>query len=358
MRTMISSRSRFFAAFALTCVFGPLTIAIAATLDDYQHRVTAAAALIEELRGAGEDESNPQPETFITTNLIRVRQMLPAKETVVLEGLSVPVDNAWLHEELTTYEKTRGTLKRSESLARIAERLRAIDERIQEIYRRKIDAASDKDAEKGRLAEILRRPEYVSKAPEGSALERLLERILRWLAKLFPQVKPMQPGGGSPWISNVAQILVVGICLAAIAFLIWRFGPRLMQGRRKKKTKREARIILGERLEPDQTSADLLAQADVLARNGDLRSAIRKAYIALLCELGDRKLIHIAQSKTNRDYLYSVRDKGSLYSSMRKLTTTFELHWYGLVPAGENDWNDFRNNYQKTLRTGSGSLQS
>jgi hypothetical protein len=26
---------------------------------------------------------------------------------------------------------------------------------------------------------------------------------------------------------------------------------------------------------------------------------------------------------------------------MRKLTTSFELHWYGLVPAGENDWNDF-----------------
>jgi hypothetical protein len=75
---MISSRLRLFAALAVTCVFAPLTVAIAATLDDYQHRVTAAAALVEELRDAGEDESNPQPETFITTNLTRVRQMLPA----------------------------------------------------------------------------------------------------------------------------------------------------------------------------------------------------------------------------------------------------------------------------------------
>lgn len=354
MRTTISSRSRFFAAFVLTCVFAPLTIAFAATLDDYQHRVSAAAALVEELRGAGEDESNPQPEAFITTNLIRVRQMLPAKETVVLDGLNVPIDNSWLHEELSAYEKSNTTKKRAESLARIAERLYAIDERIQEIHRRNVAAASDKDADKGRLAEILRRSEYISKAPEGSALERLLERILRWLAKFIPRPKPMAPGGGSPWISNIAQILVVGICLAAIAFLIWRYGPRLMQGRRKKKKKSEARIILGERLEPDQTSADLLAQADALARSGDLRSAIRKAYIALLCELGDRKLIQIAQYKTNRDYLYSVRDKVSLYSSMRKLTTRFELHWYGLAPAGENDWNDFRNDYQKTLRTGSG----
>jgi len=357
MRTMISSRLRLFAALAVTCVFAPLTVAIAATLDDYQHRVTAAAALVEELGDAGEDESNPQPETFITTNLTRVRQMLPAKETVTLDGLNVAVDNSWLYEELSDYETARTMLKRSESLARMAERLRAIDQRIQEIHRRNTVSTSDKDAEKGRLAEILRRPEYISKAPEGSALERLLERIVRWIAKLFPQIKPMQPGG-SPWISKIVQILVVGICIAAVAFLIWRYGPRLMQSRRKKKKKREARIILGERLEPDQTSADLLAQADALARNGDLRSAIRKAYIALLCELGDRKLISIAQYKTNRDYLYSVRDKGSLYSSMRKLTTSFELHWYGLVPARENDWNDFRNAYQKTLRTGSGSLQS
>lgn len=353
MLTTISSRSRLFAALVLTCLFAPLALASPATLDDYQHRVNAAASLVEQLSGAGEDESNPQPEQFITANLVRVRQMLPAAETVLLDGQSVRVDNSWLHDELASYEKTSTTVKRAESLARITQRLSAIDDRIQEIRRRKSANASDKDAEKGRLAEILRRPEYIQKAPEGSALERIVERIIRWISRLFPHPKPMQPGG-SPVISAVAQILIVGICVAAIAFLIWRYGPRLMQGRRKKKKQREARIILGERLEPDQTAADLLAQADALARNGDLRAAIRKAYIALLCELGDRKLISLAQHKTNRDYLYSVRDKVTLYSSMRKLTTSFELHWYGLVPAGENEWNDFRNDYQKTLRTGSG----
>lgn len=356
MLTMISSRSRLFAALALAGVFGPVTIAIGATLDDYQHRVSAAATLVEELSGAGEDESNSNPEQFITTNLIRVREMLPVKETVVLDGLNVSVDNSWLHEELSDYEKTSAAAKRAEALARIAERLRAIDDRIQEIHRVAANA-SDKDADKGRLAEILRRSEYAPTAPQGDAFERLLERILRWLLKLLPRSKPITPGG-SPWLSTIAQILVVGICVVGVAFLIWRYGPRFIQGRRKKKKKREARIILGERLEPDQTAADLLAQADALARNGDLRSAIRKAYIALLCELGDRKLISIAQYKTNRDYLYSVRDKVSLYSSMRKLTTSFELHWYGFVPAGENDWNDFRTDYQKTLRTGSGNPQS
>src|SRR4030095_8461950 len=106
MLTIMPSRSRLFAALALTCVLAPLTIAMAATLDDYQHRVAAAAALVEEVRSAGEDERNPQPEAFITTNLARVRQMLPAKETVVLGGLNVPVDNSWLHKELSAYEQT------------------------------------------------------------------------------------------------------------------------------------------------------------------------------------------------------------------------------------------------------------
>jgi hypothetical protein len=108
--------------------------------------------------------------------------------------------------------------------------------------------------------------------------------------------------------------------------------------------------VLGELLEPDQTAADLLAQAEALAKQGDLRAAIRKAYIALLCELGDRKIISLGQSKTNRDYLHAVRDKASLYASMRKLTNTFELHWYGFAPAAEADWTEFKKGYRLIIR--------
>jgi hypothetical protein len=315
----------------------------AATLADYQHRVSTAATLLEESAGVYEDESNAEPIQTIASNLSRVRELLPARETVLLNRQSVAVDNSWLHEDLAEYEKANESIVRSEILARASERLRAILERLKEMQT--ANAAPDKDAEKGRLAEILRRPEYIQTAPQSSALERLLERFFRWLNSLFPETKPIQPGG-SPLISTLAQILIVGIAVALIALLIWRFGPRFMHGRRKKLTKRDDRIEVGERLVPDQTAADLLAQAEDLARAGDLRAAIRKAYIALLCELGDRKIVSLAQHKTNRDYLNSVRDKASLYSVMRKLTLSFELHWYGLVPAVENDWSEFRDGYR------------
>ncbi len=318
----------------------------ASTFADYQKRVATAASLLEQSRTAFEDESLSEPDRLIANHVDRVRQLLPARETVSLNRENITVDNSWLHEALAEFEKKNNWSQRLELLARTSERLHAISDRLKELQT--AAAPADKDAAKGRLAEILRRPEYLPVAPESSALERLLGRFLRWLGKLFPQTKPLQPGS-SPVVSMIAQVLIVGITVAAIAFLIWRFAPRLFQGRRKKKAKREARIVLGERLEPDQTAADLLAQAEALARNGDLRAAIRKAYIALLCELGDRKIVSLAQHKTNRDYLNSVRDKKSLFESMRVLTHSFELHWYGFVPAGEREWDEFRNGYRKII---------
>src|ERR1041384_8814079 len=134
-------------------------------------------------------------------------------------GQRISVDNTWLHEALSEYEKTNNQTKRAAILLRVAERLRAIEERLKEIESAKT-AASDKDANKGRLAEILRRPEYIQTAPESSALDRLLERFFRWLSRLFPKAKPVEPGG-SQLLSGIAQLLVVGVCVAVIALLLW-----------------------------------------------------------------------------------------------------------------------------------------
>ena len=339
--------------FALLVSLVCFTRICAATFADYRHRVSAAVVLIAQLQAAYDDEDPSLQEQSVRATVDRLVALLPAKETVLLAGQSVTVDNTWLEEALQDYEKTNKTeAERLEALARIEERLRAIDERLDEMERAKVAGTNDKDGNKGRLAEILRRPDYnaPAAAAEGNALARLWARFLRWLFSLFPKTKPIAPGN-SRFISGLAQILVIAAALAGIAFLVWKLAPRYLSNRRsRKKKKREARIVLGERLEPDQTAADLLAQAESLARRGDLRGAIRKAYIALLCELGDRKIVSLAQHKTNRDYLNSVRERVHLYSSMRQLTNSFELHWYGFQPPAESDWSEFRSGYQKALR--------
>jgi hypothetical protein len=327
----------------LSCVAG----ARAVTFEDYRHQVSRAVASVKELQAACADDY-PRDQ-FIAATIALVRAELPAQETVLLGRQTVTVDNTWLHKALDEIEKVRGAnARRAELVGHIGERLRALEERLDEMQNGKPGAG--KDENKTRLAEILRRSEYNKQPEEGSALTRLLNRFLRWLESLIPQPKPLQPGNAMA-LSRIAQVGVLGVSLAAIVFLIWKFAPRYLRNRRKKKTKREARIVLGERLEPDQTAADLLAQAELLARSGDLRAAIRKAYIALLCELGDRKVISLAQHKTNRDYLGAVRDRPSLFVSMRGLTNSFEIHWYGFVPPGENDWNEFRNGYRQALKT-------
>jgi hypothetical protein len=148
------------------------------------------------------------------------------------------------------------------------------------------------------------------------------------------------------------QVVVVVIALLVLFYVAKILFSRLRGTRRKREPKkRKARIVLGERLEPEDTATDLLSEAEALARRGDLRGAIRKAYIALLVELADRKMISLAQHKTNRDYLNSVRNVPLLHSRMRGLTDSFERHWYGFADATQNDWESFRTSYRAALQT-------
>jgi Domain of unknown function (DUF4129) len=336
----------------LPILFAAKARASSGNLADYHRRITSAANSLDRLR-ASYTTSDMWPESQIAATVAQVRNNLPAHETVSADELRVDVDNQWLHDALRDYERMNHADQLSgETIARIVERLRALDERLTEIENAKSADVATKDENKGRVAAILRRPEYEPKVQEPSALERLWIGFIRWLmrilSKLFPQMKPLQPGSAGI-LSNAAQILVIGIALAVIAYVAWKILPRYFSARSKKKSaKREAGIVLGERLEPDQTAQDLFAQAESLARGGDLRGAIRKAYIAVLCELGERKLISLAQHRTNRDYLQALRET-RIYGAMRPLTNSFENHWYGFVPASDDDWNDFRQGYRAVV---------
>jgi hypothetical protein len=143
------------------------------------------------------------------------------------------------------------------------------------------------------------------------------------------------------------------LCLAVLVYVARLVWLRRGKGRRRSPgLGREARVVLGERLEADQTASDLLDEAERLARAGELRGAIRKAYVALLCELGDRGVVRLAQHKTNRDYLDAVRRaaRPALYTELLPLTNAFELHWYGLRPASDADWQSFRSGCRTAIK--------
>jgi hypothetical protein len=191
------------------------------------------------------------------------------------------------------------------------------------------------------MSAIMRRAEYNEQNQGPSAFRRWWDRFVKWLRGLFGDTRPVDTSTVTK-ASKVVQYLVYGLVGAAILFALWKLLPLLRRPRlRGKKAKKQERVVLGEKLSPEQTAADLLAEAELLARSGDLRAAIRKGYIAVLLELADRKLLRLERNNTNRDYLRALSARQEIFESMKILTGSFERHWYGLLAANEVDWTDF-----------------
>ncbi|MFL6282489.1 MAG: DUF4129 domain-containing protein [Pyrinomonadaceae bacterium] len=335
------------------------------TRAQYRTRVRGAAEALEELAAFCEKLSRGEKaEVSVRDNLAtdpalelatrqkaaleRTRALLPPKERVESAGGDVEVDNTWLHSSLDEYAKLDDNDKRSKALLSVSQRLRALEARLAEADDADA-AAQDRDAERGRLNAILRDPEF-NKPPRGNAMQRLVDDIREWLVRHWPRF-----GGGpatSRRLSAVAQAVVIALCVFVIAYAARRMWLGRARELKSLKLKRRPRAILGERLNADDTPADLLAAAEGLARAGDLRGAIRKAYVALLCGLGDGGVIRLAQHKTNRDYLDAVRRAAPerLYTEMLPLTRGFEQHWYGLRDATAADWDDYNTRCRQALR--------
>jgi Domain of unknown function (DUF4129) len=328
--------------------------ATAMPLDEYRARIRESVEEIDKFWEESDEETGTGAEYLARARVVleKIKKLIPLEETIEWEGGRVRVNNSWLSEEVKNYERlpANDSSQRAHMLGRIDQRLHALLERLEELPAENKGAASAKEQEKARLAAILRREEYGEKPPGKS----LWERFIDWLNSLLPSRSPFQTGQSS-WLSVIAMILIFGVAAGLIGYAAWKLAPFFarLSNKSVKLEKRQARVVLGERLAPDETATDLLAQAETLARKGELRAAIRKGYIALLCELGDRKVLALAQHKTNHDYLRAVREKRPLLNQMQKLTASFENHWYGYVPATPDDWTNFRSGYQQTLKTAS-----
>ncbi len=326
--------------------------AAALPISDYQQNLKHAIADFEALieMEVEDEEDSEEYKQELDSTIEEVRGLLPESQTIETRTGNYNVDNSWLHKALNEVTDPSAH-DHVENLSLIVQHLQALELRIAE--REAIpQGAETKEQAKAKLESILARPEYVAGAKGPNALSRLLQDFRNWLRKFFPQRTPMEPQGASR-LNSVMQVVVIVVALLVVLYVARLLFKRFKRsGKIKTPKKRQPRIVLGERLEPDQTASDLLSEAEALARNGDLRAAIRKGYIALLVELGDRKLISLAHHKTNRDYLNSLRSTPQLHSKMRGLTASFERHWYGFDEATPNDWQDFRSGYLAALQTG------
>ncbi len=279
----------------------------------------------------------------------RLRREVPVKEHVEWEGGSIEVDNGWVVERLKAYEGTDAAAQ-TQILSEIAERLAAIDDAAAETERAPASGRS-KDEEKQKLGEILGRPEYLPpEKAEESRLERWIREFFDWLSRNFPRVSSGPADeAGSPGMARAVQVVLFVLVIALVGFLVFRFAPFVFSRKKGDQDARGDRVILGEAVPAEMSASDLFSEAEQLARDGDLRGAIRKGYVAVLCRLGDRGVVRLAGHKTNRDYLRDVRREAGLYEAMSDITGRFERTWYGLRPPEAAEWDEFRVRCRSTL---------
>lgn len=338
-------------------LFFPLftTNVFAINLSEYRERVAQARESLEIILYSEQGKNNQNENSANERETInKVLSSLTGREKIEWQGGSLEAENLWITENLKEFAEEKDAAKKRTRLNGIVERLAAIEARLDEILGSKSGAASrNKDEDKRKLAEILRREEYRKTLPkQENLIQRKWREFREWMRENFPKSSPVSAPSeeGVKSVSVVMQFVIFGLVLAVIGYLFYRFAPFLRERfKRRARPANEERVILGEKLAANETADNLFAEAERLAREGDLRGAIRKGYIALLCDLSDRKIIGLARHKTNRDYLRDVRASGELHENLKNLTGSFERHWYGLTATGAEDWQAFREKYRTAI---------
>jgi hypothetical protein len=316
------------------------------SIKDYAARLVQAEELTDGLT------EGPHRAQEVVNTMAEVRRLLPAQEEVAFDEQIVRVNNAWLHaavDEVNTLANGDPEQRRAR-LIEIANRLFLLEQQVSAAVNPPAASTAEQQA---RLEKILARPEYLPEEQRESALQKWFKKLRAAFARLLERLfggraapTPTLPTSGS---INGVRLALVLIGLVALAFALVALLKRLRH-RRAEDDEPEVREVLGEELPDDVTAADLLANASALAKQGDYRSAIRRAYIALLCELEQRGKLRLHRAKTNRDYLNALRQEAALHSNFSVMTQAFEHTWYGRERAEADEYEDFITIYRETTK--------
>jgi len=341
---------RLFLYFAMA----PLTLYFAtavraqklSTVGDYANRLERAEQVV------GEVIERDIPASGFVARMNAVKLLAPASEDVDFNGAVISVDNAWLHEAVNNAIKNKNAggdiEQRRSTLIGISNRLARLKQSVKEAQTTQNQTLQD---HRSRLDNILARPEYQPEEKResliGGWVRRIKEFIVRLLIRLFGGASA--PRKGAAGLLTVFRILVFLAVIAALVFGAVKLAERL-QRREKPENETETREALGEEIAEDVTAAELFANASELARQGEYRKAIRRAYIALLCEFEQRGKLRLNRSNTNRDYLDAMRSEQLIYPTFSVMTNAFEHVWYGQERATEDEFREFVALYQDAVK--------
>jgi hypothetical protein len=147
-----------------------------------------------------------------------------------------------------------------------------------------------------------------------------------------------------------AFYVVIGALVVGLAFALV-LAIRNASSAAKKKARRAAGRGILEEDEPDRTLDEWLALANKLESQGRFREVVRCLYVAILLRLDGARLVRFERSETNWEHLFRIESTANLpLIEYRSLTKSFDLIWYGDLPASSTDCAFFREQYVALTR--------
>jgi len=166
---------------------------------------------------------------------------------------------------------------------------------------------------------------------------RAIKKFFKWIIeRLFKNQRPRAHTGGGLSLPPVGALVWIGTAALAVALAV--LGLRAWRRPRKKALEAEVLPATPD-LEADEVFPDQLPEeswmdlARELMGKGELRLAIRAAYLAGLAHLGKAEYLTIARHKSNRDYQRELqrraRSREQVLAAFAENLGAFERAWYG-----------------------------
>lgn len=297
------------------------------SLNNYDHRINEAWNILDKLT-----DTEYSAEDAIKA-LDSVKQLLPKYEDVELNGRIIHVDNTDIYLTIESAENAKGNED-------------TLDTAIYALFSKLGDLMYQVDKVTGKAAntapnnpsvtaqKILDRAEYKADVVKESRIKQflreLVDKLLDFFRQAFPQpnIRPIgKVGRGSVWVIRVVILLLLAGALAyGLFWLRRRVNRRKIAADEEKAVRTE---ILGELIPDDVNSNDLFASAMEAAKVGNYRLGVRRAYVAMLLDMSDRRIVKLHRSKTNRDYLNELKSNREIFPRFSNATGFYENIWYG-----------------------------
>ncbi len=191
----------------------------------------------------------------------------------------------------------------------------------------------------------------MAKTAAGS-VRRFFKRLREWISPSHDKESAQREwsAGQLPWKAILYMLLALGVALLARVLLRTRFG-------KKRQIVAAEAVVAMPDLRSDDVTADQLPEdgwldlARQLMERGELRLALRAAYLAGLAHLGQRELVTIAKHKSNRDYDRELRrrarEREEMVAAFEVNLADFERSWYGRHEVTTDIFTRFTGNLER-----------